>query len=238
MWFFFAHDILPFTQVASSAAEMSLCVMMRWNARISQVSQILSLRQLVKSVSKWAALLGPLMSAQCAEMWRLNEQAFILTFWFCSDAEDKPEPVNYYKYGPKDIATVFFYLLIAIILHALIQEYILDVSNVWSEEVFKIVHLFLMTNKRLIGDTEHVNSFVQKLTVLSVEAQKALWDVLKSHIRSNAESLLSLKKMNIHSKSKKFTSVSCSALLDCFRSNCLYKLCCQSNNRIKAAFIE
>ncbi|RXN24126.1 translocating chain-associated membrane 1-like 1 [Labeo rohita] len=40
-----------------------------------------------------------------------------------TDAEDKPEPVNYYKYGPKDIATVFFYLLIAIILHALIQDF-------------------------------------------------------------------------------------------------------------------
>lgn len=49
-----------------------------------------------------------------------------------SDAEDKPEPVNLYKYGPKDIATVFFYLLIAIILHALIQEYVLDVSNALS----------------------------------------------------------------------------------------------------------
>lgn len=55
---------------------------------------------------------------------------------FCSDAEDKPEPVNYYKYGPKDIATVFFYLLIAIILHALIQEYILDVSYVMYSLLF------------------------------------------------------------------------------------------------------
>ncbi|XP_052396857.1 translocating chain-associated membrane protein 1-like 1 [Carassius gibelio] len=46
-----------------------------------------------------------------------------------TDAGDKPEPVNYYRYGPKDMATVFFYLLIAIILHALIQEYILDKIN-------------------------------------------------------------------------------------------------------------
>uniref|UniRef100_A0A673INF6 Translocating chain-associated membrane protein 1-like 1 n=1 Tax=Sinocyclocheilus rhinocerous TaxID=307959 RepID=A0A673INF6_9TELE len=46
-----------------------------------------------------------------------------------TDAEDKPEPFSYYKYGPKDMATVFFYLLIAIILHALIQEYILDKIN-------------------------------------------------------------------------------------------------------------
>uniref|UniRef100_A0A8C1M9S1 Translocating chain-associated membrane protein n=1 Tax=Cyprinus carpio TaxID=7962 RepID=A0A8C1M9S1_CYPCA len=45
------------------------------------------------------------------------------------DTEDKPEPVSYYTYGPKDMATVFFYLLIAIILHALIQEYILDKIN-------------------------------------------------------------------------------------------------------------
>ncbi len=49
--------------------------------------------------------------------------------WLCSDAEDEPEPVNYYRSGLKDIATVVFYLLIAVILHALIQEYILDVRT-------------------------------------------------------------------------------------------------------------
>uniref|UniRef100_A0AAY5KVG4 TLC domain-containing protein n=1 Tax=Esox lucius TaxID=8010 RepID=A0AAY5KVG4_ESOLU len=43
--------------------------------------------------------------------------------------EEAIEPVNLYQYGPKDIATVFFYLLIAVILHALIQEYILDKMN-------------------------------------------------------------------------------------------------------------
>lgn len=43
--------------------------------------------------------------------------------------DEKIEPVNLYQYGPKDMATVFFYLLIAVILHALIQEYILDVST-------------------------------------------------------------------------------------------------------------
>ena len=33
-----------------------------------------------------------------------------------------------YHYGPKDLVTVLFYILIAIILHAVVQEYILDVS--------------------------------------------------------------------------------------------------------------
>lgn len=46
-----------------------------------------------------------------------------------SNADDRPEPLVLYQYGPKDIATVFFYLLIAVILHALIQEYVLDVSE-------------------------------------------------------------------------------------------------------------
>ncbi|XP_077464355.1 translocating chain-associated membrane protein 1-like 1 isoform X2 [Stigmatopora argus] len=41
----------------------------------------------------------------------------------------KNDPVNLYHYGPKDVATVFFYLLIIVILHALIQEYILDKMN-------------------------------------------------------------------------------------------------------------
>lgn len=44
-------------------------------------------------------------------------------------SDERPEPLVLYQYGPKDIATVFFYLLIAVILHALIQEYVLDVSE-------------------------------------------------------------------------------------------------------------
>lgn len=36
--------------------------------------------------------------------------------------------VNYFHYGLKDVATVFFYMLVAIIMHAIIQEYVLDVS--------------------------------------------------------------------------------------------------------------
>ncbi|XP_064812825.1 translocating chain-associated membrane protein 1-like 1 isoform X2 [Oncorhynchus masou masou] len=43
--------------------------------------------------------------------------------------DERAEQVNLYQYGPKDMATVFFYLLIAVILHALIQEYILDKMN-------------------------------------------------------------------------------------------------------------
>nr|XP_005992091.1 PREDICTED: translocating chain-associated membrane protein 1-like 1 isoform X2 [Latimeria chalumnae] len=43
--------------------------------------------------------------------------------------EEKAEPLYFYEYGPKDLATIFFYMLIAIILHAVIQEYILDKIN-------------------------------------------------------------------------------------------------------------
>ncbi|XP_043351642.1 translocating chain-associated membrane protein 1-like isoform X3 [Dermochelys coriacea] len=43
--------------------------------------------------------------------------------------DDRSEPIHFYEYGPKDIATIFFYMLIAIILHAVIQEYILDKIN-------------------------------------------------------------------------------------------------------------
>ncbi|XP_003963476.1 translocating chain-associated membrane protein 1-like 1 [Takifugu rubripes] len=43
--------------------------------------------------------------------------------------DEKIESANLYEYGPKDVATVFFYLLIGVILHALIQEYILDKMN-------------------------------------------------------------------------------------------------------------
>ncbi|XP_075682257.1 translocating chain-associated membrane protein 1 [Rhinoderma darwinii] len=39
------------------------------------------------------------------------------------------EPVSLYHYGIKDVSTVFFYMLVAIILHAVIQEYVLDKIN-------------------------------------------------------------------------------------------------------------
>lgn len=35
----------------------------------------------------------------------------------------------HYHYGPKDLVTILFYIFIAIILHAVVQEYILDVSD-------------------------------------------------------------------------------------------------------------
>lgn len=38
------------------------------------------------------------------------------------------ETATLYHYGIKDLATVFFYMLVAIIIHAIIQEYVLDVS--------------------------------------------------------------------------------------------------------------
>lgn len=40
--------------------------------------------------------------------------------------------VNYFHYGLKDMATVFFYMLVAIIMHAIIQEYVLDVSILYK----------------------------------------------------------------------------------------------------------
>ncbi|XP_069477284.1 translocating chain-associated membrane protein 1 [Ambystoma mexicanum] len=39
------------------------------------------------------------------------------------------ESINLYHYGVKDVATVFFYMLVAIIMHAIIQEYVLDKIN-------------------------------------------------------------------------------------------------------------
>ncbi|KAI5617133.1 translocating chain-associated membrane protein 1 [Silurus asotus] len=38
-------------------------------------------------------------------------------------------PVNHFHNGLKDVATIFFYMLVAIIMHAIIQEYVLDKIN-------------------------------------------------------------------------------------------------------------
>ncbi|XP_062235368.1 translocating chain-associated membrane protein 1 [Platichthys flesus] len=37
--------------------------------------------------------------------------------------------VNHFHHGIKDLATIFFYMLVAIIMHAIIQEYVLDKLN-------------------------------------------------------------------------------------------------------------
>ena len=37
-----------------------------------------------------------------------------------------------YSYGPKDLALIFFYFLISIVMHAVVQEYLLDVSFIPS----------------------------------------------------------------------------------------------------------
>ncbi|XP_033059277.1 translocating chain-associated membrane protein 1 isoform X1 [Trachypithecus francoisi] len=43
--------------------------------------------------------------------------------------EQATESASLYYYGIKDLATVFFYMLVAIIIHAVIQEYMLDKIN-------------------------------------------------------------------------------------------------------------
>lgn len=49
----------------------------------------------------------------------------------CVCATEGPEEtaVNHFHHGIKDLATIFFYMLVAIIMHAIIQEYVLDVSQ-------------------------------------------------------------------------------------------------------------
>ncbi|NXH58394.1 TR1L1 protein, partial [Rhabdornis inornatus] len=43
--------------------------------------------------------------------------------------EQSAETISLYYYGIKDLATIFFYMLVAIIIHAIIQEYVLDKIN-------------------------------------------------------------------------------------------------------------
>lgn len=46
-----------------------------------------------------------------------------------TEAEVEEEPLTLYSHGIKDLFTIFFYLLICIVVHAVIQEYILDKLN-------------------------------------------------------------------------------------------------------------
>ena len=50
-----------------------------------------------------------------------------------TDADVEVDLPTLYTNGMKDLFTVFFYLLICIVIHAVIQEYILDVStDLWA----------------------------------------------------------------------------------------------------------
>jgi hypothetical protein len=63
---------------------------------------------------------------------------------------ENAEPYNMYTCGIKDLFTVFFYLLIAIIAHAVVQEYVLDVSII---RIFSILFQIagpLMSNIKII----------------------------------------------------------------------------------------
>ena len=55
----------------------------------------------------------------------VSVRSVCLTPPFCVCAEGE---VTFYHYGWKDCATIVFYFFIAIILHAVVQEYLLDVS--------------------------------------------------------------------------------------------------------------
>lgn len=52
---------------------------------------------------------------------------FIAVQHNATDMETTETPMTY-TYGNKDLAAVFFYSLISIVMHAIIQEYVLDVS--------------------------------------------------------------------------------------------------------------
>lgn len=45
-----------------------------------------------------------------------------------SETSNQMDPYIKYTYGSKDICAVFFYLLLCIVTHAIVQEYVLDVS--------------------------------------------------------------------------------------------------------------
>lgn len=50
-----------------------------------------------------------------------------------------------YTYGYKDLCAVFFYFLICIVMHAIIQEYVLDVSIYSTQQILiKQTHVSLI----------------------------------------------------------------------------------------------
>ncbi|KAM3860646.1 translocating chain-associated membrane protein 1 isoform 3-T3 [Diretmus argenteus] len=54
---------------------------------------------------------------------------FITVQYNVTISSNEETAVNHFHHGIKDLATVFFYMLVAIIMHAIIQEYVLDKIN-------------------------------------------------------------------------------------------------------------
>uniref|UniRef100_A0AAZ3Q6F8 Translocating chain-associated membrane protein n=1 Tax=Oncorhynchus tshawytscha TaxID=74940 RepID=A0AAZ3Q6F8_ONCTS len=54
---------------------------------------------------------------------------FITVQYNVTISANEESVVNHFHHGLKDLATVFFYMLVAIIIHAIIQEYVLDKIN-------------------------------------------------------------------------------------------------------------
>ncbi|KPP79027.1 translocating chain-associated membrane protein 1-like 1-like [Scleropages formosus] len=107
---------------------------------VSCVAMVILLGLMFEVTAKFAIMF---ITVQYNVTYTLGELTFFLY--------DRSEPLNFYHYGPKDMATVFFYMLIAIILHALIQEYILDVSA-----FFRVAKDEQKMNRRLhLSKTKH-----------------------------------------------------------------------------------
>ncbi|OXB78750.1 UNVERIFIED_CONTAM: hypothetical protein H355_010683 [Colinus virginianus] len=66
--------------------------------------------------------------------------------------EQSAETISLYHYGIKDLATIFFYMLVAIIIHAIIQEYVLD-EDIFRQIVYIGLYLFHIAGAYLLNLT-------------------------------------------------------------------------------------
>ncbi|KAJ7413733.1 Translocating chain-associated membrane protein 1-like 1 [Willisornis vidua] len=68
---------------------------------------------------------------------------------FPATEEQSAETITLYHYGIKDLATIFFYMLVAIIIHAIIQEYVLD-EDIFRQVVYIGLYLFHIAGAYLL----------------------------------------------------------------------------------------
>lgn len=83
------------------------------------------------------------MWLQCSKIFITHPDCQHLFDFICVCLEGE---VTFYHYGWKDCATIVFYFFIAIILHAVVQEYLLDVSmkSVWHNTLGTYTHRVLL----------------------------------------------------------------------------------------------
>nr|XP_035943665.1 translocating chain-associated membrane protein 2 isoform X1 [Halichoerus grypus] len=133
-------------------------------------------RQGLPSKESWWTALSQALGSRVTTVTAKTAFLFILPQYNVSVPTADSETVHYH-YGPKDLVTILFYVFITIILHAVVQEYILD-------KISKRLHLSKVKHSKFNESGQlvifHLSSVVWSFYVVVTEGYltnpRSLWE--------------------------------------------------------------